>query len=473
MPLVPCPLPAISPLRQHRDEHQASEELGEHWRGKTLSTSTPATHALSVIWTRLSGPVQEAPFSTAWQAATSLCPDWLICKQEREEKEKKTTTVTVSKDISNPKGHNQGAARSSCMRHIGSFIPAHHQAASGVSPHLLSRKKKRTEEERVAAGSAKNPTSIISLDSLNCVLRHVWWSPFYEIWGSGKLSSTESHTTCKQPSWNLDLDQSEFMSFQGLVLLGLVCSRCSISVLSLVHSRCSKSMLSKWVGGVRADKAEERDVNRWFLVVPGISWCRVEAVVLIMRKRILWSWGRWGRVRQPSCHHRQGTGFWNSGHGWKRRLFSSTPFLHAHQARQSCSCVWLSSESGGDALSPPPLPSPFTQIQPSAYEKGGSTFYYLRIQTRGKWIKHQAQTISYLFSQPSFIQARCPQQWSPRNTESSQRADSSGEKVENNKYQSTTWLMPSEQGSGEKLRGNCCCSHHCHHLISQGGVTQE
>lgn len=109
---------------------------------------------------------------------------------------------------------------------------------------------------------------------------------------------------------------------------------------------------------MRADKAEERDVNRWFLVVPGISWCRVEAVVLIMRKRILWSWGRWGRVRQPSCHHRQGTGFWNSGHGWKRRLFSSTPFLHAHQARQSCSCVWLSPESGGDALSPPPLPSP-------------------------------------------------------------------------------------------------------------------
>lgn len=53
--------------------------------------------------------------------------------------------------------------------------------------------------------------------------------------------SAESHTTCKQPSWNLDLDQSEFMSFQGLVLLGLVCSRYSISVLSLVcHSRVLK-----------------------------------------------------------------------------------------------------------------------------------------------------------------------------------------------------------------------------------------
>lgn len=98
-------------------------------------------------------------------------------------------------------------------------------------------------------------------------------------------------------------------------------------------------------------------------------------------------------------------------------------------------------------------PVPFTQIWPSVCEKGGSAFYYLRIQTRGKWIKHQAQTISYLFSQPSFIQARCPQQWSPRNTESSQRADSRGEKVENNRYQSTTWLMPSlsEQVLGEKL----------------------
>lgn len=53
-----------------------------------------------------------------------------------------------------------------------------------------------------------------------------------------------------------------------------------------------------------------------------------------------------------------GAGFWNRGYGWRRQLFSSTPVLHAHQARQSRSCAWLSPGSGGDALSPRPLPSP-------------------------------------------------------------------------------------------------------------------
>ena len=194
--------------------------------------------------------------------------------------------MTVSKDISNPEGHNQGAARSPCTRHIGSFVPVRHQAASGGSPisalwgrccgtcrhtarPVLLRKKKRTEEARVAAGCVKNPTSIISLDSPNCILRYLRWFPFYEIRGSGKLGSAESHTTCKQPNWHLDLDQLEFMTFQGLVLLGLVCSRRSISVLSLVHSRCSVSVLSNRAGGVRAAQAGEGDVNGWFLVRGG------------------------------------------------------------------------------------------------------------------------------------------------------------------------------------------------------------
>ena len=69
---VPCPLPTILPSRQNRDDHWASGKLGEHWGHKTLSTSTLATRALSVIRTRSSGPIQQAPCSPAWKAATSL-----------------------------------------------------------------------------------------------------------------------------------------------------------------------------------------------------------------------------------------------------------------------------------------------------------------------------------------------------------------------------------------------------------------
>ena len=144
------------------------------------------------------------------------------------------------------------------------------------------------------------------------------------------------------------------MSFQGLVLLGLVCSRCSISVLSLVHSRCSKSMLNKWVGGGRADKAEEGDVSRWSLEVPGAGWR-------------LWSllWGKGccgpgegGGGCDSQAAITNGGRFLEQGPRLEKAAFSSTPVLHAHQARQSRSCPWLSPGSGGDALSPQPLPSP-------------------------------------------------------------------------------------------------------------------
>lgn len=84
----------------------------------------------------------------------------------------------------------------------------------------------------------------------------------------------------------------------------------------------------------------------------------MEAAVFIMRKRILWSWGRRGRVRQQSRHHNQGAGFWNRGLSWRRWLFSSTPVLHTHRARQPHSCAWLSPGNGGGALTPdhfPPL----------------------------------------------------------------------------------------------------------------------
>lgn len=90
----------------------------------------------------------------------------------------------------------------------------------------------------------------------------------------------------------------------------------------------------------------------------GGSWCGVEAAVFLMRKRILRSWGRRGRGRQQSRHHNQGAGFWNRGLSWRRWLFSSTPVLHTHRARQPRSCAWLSPGNGGGALTPdhfPPL----------------------------------------------------------------------------------------------------------------------